>query len=191
MQNKRNRRKAAASRSSRARRSQEAEGPGRGGPEGGPAAARDARAAATPDCPLPPGDRPRPVPGVRLQEPAGCPALEKVVISMGLGRFAVVGGEGKAKIEQAEKELGVIAGQKPVRCKAKKSVANFKVREGMETASRSPCAASACTSSWTGWSPWRSPASRTSAAWTPLVSNKAGNYNFGFAEQTVFPGSEC
>jgi ribosomal protein L5 len=50
---------------------------------------------------------------------------------MGLGK-AVTAGE-KGKLEQAEKELAVIAGQKPVRCKAKKSVANFKVREGMET----------------------------------------------------------
>src|SRR5690606_24794350 len=57
------------------------------------------------------------------------PRLEKVVISMGLGRFAVAGGEGKASFEKAEKELAIIAGQKPVRCRAKKSVANFKVRE--------------------------------------------------------------
>ena len=61
------------------------------------------------------------------------PRLEKIVISMGLGK-AVPAGEGKAKIEQAEKELAVIAGQKPVRCKAKKSVANFKVREGRKPA---------------------------------------------------------
>ena len=61
------------------------------------------------------------------------PRLDKIVISMGVGKYAVTGGEGKAKIEQAERELSVIAGQKPVRCKAKKSVANFKVREGMET----------------------------------------------------------
>ena len=59
------------------------------------------------------------------------PRLEKIVISMGLGK-AVTAGE-KGKLEQAEKELGIIAGQKPVRCKAKKSVANFKVREGMDT----------------------------------------------------------
>ena len=32
---------------------------------------------------------------------------------MGVGKFAVDGGEGKGKIEQAEKELAVIAGQKP------------------------------------------------------------------------------
>ena len=48
------------------------------------------------------------------------PRLEKIVISMGLGK-AVTSGE-KGKMEQAEKELGVIAGQRPVRCKAKKSV---------------------------------------------------------------------
>ena len=53
---------------------------------------------------------------------------------MGLGKIATSGGaDAKAKFEQAEKELSIIAGQKPVRCKAKKSVANFKVREGQET----------------------------------------------------------
>jgi ribosomal protein L5 len=39
------------------------------------------------------------------------PKLEKIVISMGLGKAAAAGE--KAKIEQAEKELGVIAGQRP------------------------------------------------------------------------------
>jgi len=52
---------------------------------------------------------------------------------MGIGKFATAGGEGKANFDKAERELTVIAGQKPLRCKAKKSVANFKVREGMET----------------------------------------------------------
>src|SRR5947207_1851580 len=54
------------------------------------------------------------------------PRIEKVVISMGLGKFATLGGEGKSNFEKAEKELAVIAGQRPVRTKAKKSVANFK-----------------------------------------------------------------
>src|SRR5437763_6163877 len=58
------------------------------------------------------------------------PRLEKIVISMGLGKAAAAGE--KEKLNTAERELAVIAGQKPVRCKAKKSVANFKVREGME-----------------------------------------------------------
>ena len=59
------------------------------------------------------------------------PRLEKIVISMGVGKFATAGE--KEKVNQVEKELSVIAGQKPVRTKAKKSVANFKVREEMET----------------------------------------------------------
>jgi len=59
------------------------------------------------------------------------PRLEKIIISMGVGKFATAGE--KEKVNQVEKELSVIAGQKPVRTKAKKSVANFKVREGDET----------------------------------------------------------
>src|SRR5689334_2016037 len=51
------------------------------------------------------------------------PRLEKIVISMGLGK-AMTAGE-KVKMEQAERELSVIAGQKPVRTKSKKSVSNF------------------------------------------------------------------
>ena len=39
------------------------------------------------------------------------PKLEKIVISMGLGKFATAGGEGKSQFEKAEKELTVIAGQ--------------------------------------------------------------------------------
>ena len=56
----------------------------------------------------------------------------------------------QGKVEQAEKELAVIAGQKPVRCKAKKSVANFKVREGMETGLKVTLRGTGCTSSWIG-----------------------------------------
>jgi large subunit ribosomal protein L5 len=59
------------------------------------------------------------------------PRLEKIVISMGLG--TAVANKEKGKMDTAEKELSIIAGQKPVRCKAKKSVANFKIREGEET----------------------------------------------------------
>src|SRR5689334_25032113 len=43
------------------------------------------------------------------------PRLEKIVISMGVGKFSTAGEQ--EKINQAEKEPSVIAGQKPVRCK--------------------------------------------------------------------------
>lgn len=55
------------------------------------------------------------------------PKLEKVVINMGVGE----GASDRKKVEDAVNELSKIAGQKAVVCKAKKSVASFKTREGM------------------------------------------------------------
>ncbi|MBF8983496.1 50S ribosomal protein L5 [Lutibacter sp. B2] len=55
------------------------------------------------------------------------PKLEKIVINMGLGDAK----DNSKLLEVAVSELGIIAGQKPITTKAKKSVANFKVREGM------------------------------------------------------------
>ena len=55
------------------------------------------------------------------------PRLEKIIINMGLGADK----DNPKAIEVAAKEMSIIAGQKAVVTKAKKSVANFKVREGM------------------------------------------------------------
>ena len=55
------------------------------------------------------------------------PKLEKVILNMGLGAEK----DNPKGIETAANELAKIAGQKAIICKAKKSVANFKVREGM------------------------------------------------------------
>jgi large subunit ribosomal protein L5 len=54
------------------------------------------------------------------------PVLEKVVINMGIGE----GVNDRKKVEQAAVDLGMIAGQKPVITKARKSIATFKVRDG-------------------------------------------------------------
>ncbi len=56
------------------------------------------------------------------------PKLEKIVINMGLGETK----DNPKSFEQALSELTIIAGQKPVSTLAKKSVANFKVREGQK-----------------------------------------------------------
>lgn len=55
------------------------------------------------------------------------PKIEKIVINMGVGEAK----ENSKVLESAVKDLTAIAGQKPVITKAKKSVANFKLREGM------------------------------------------------------------
>jgi len=55
------------------------------------------------------------------------PRLEKIVINMGVGEAT----QDKKKVEQAAGEMELISGQKPVITKAKKSIAQFKLREGM------------------------------------------------------------
>jgi len=113
------------------------------------------------------------------------PRVEKIVISMGLGK-AVTAGE-KGKMEQAEKELGIIAGQKAVRCKAKKSVANFKVREGQETGLKVTLRGTRMYEFLDRMISLAFPRVKDFRGVDPKGFDKNGNYNFGFNEQTVFP----
>ena len=55
------------------------------------------------------------------------PKLDKIVINMGVGEAT----QDKKKVEAAAAEMQAISGQKPVITKAKKSIAQFKLREGM------------------------------------------------------------
>jgi len=63
----------------------------------------------------------------RIENPMAVPTLQKVVVNMGC-KGAV---ETKARIDAAVRDLAVITGQNPTVRKAKKSIANFKLREGM------------------------------------------------------------
>lgn len=56
------------------------------------------------------------------------PKVKKVVLNAGIGRFI----KESNYIENVEKTLSKITGQKPVRTKSKKSISNFKIREGQE-----------------------------------------------------------
>jgi large subunit ribosomal protein L5 len=58
------------------------------------------------------------------------PRVEKIVINMGLGRLTD-GGKDKKIMEEAVEELGLITGQRPVVRLARKSIAGFKLREGV------------------------------------------------------------
>ena len=55
------------------------------------------------------------------------PKIEKIVLNMGVGEAS----QDKKKVQTAAEEMALIAGQKPVITKAKKSIAQFKLREGM------------------------------------------------------------
>src|SRR3712207_1892984 len=61
------------------------------------------------------------------KNPMEVPKLEKIVINMGVGEAA---GDAK-KLDAAVADMTAISGQKPVRTKAKKAIAGFKIREGM------------------------------------------------------------
>jgi large subunit ribosomal protein L5 len=56
------------------------------------------------------------------------PRLEKIVLNMGIGEAI----ENKKLLETSIEEMALISGQRPIKLKAKKSVAAFKVRKGME-----------------------------------------------------------
>ena len=62
-----------------------------------------------------------------LKNPMAVPRLEKIVINMGLGEAT----QNVKLLDPLVADLGTIAGQKPVTTRAKKSIAAFKVREGM------------------------------------------------------------
>src|SRR3954465_1484643 len=62
-----------------------------------------------------------------LENPMAVPRLHKIVVNMGLGEAT----QNAKVIDPAANELAQVAGQKPVITKAKKSIAAFKVREGM------------------------------------------------------------
>ncbi len=61
------------------------------------------------------------------RNPMQIPKLEKVVLNMGVGEAT----QDSKKLDAAIAELALISGQKPAICRARKSVANFKLREGM------------------------------------------------------------
>jgi large subunit ribosomal protein L5 len=156
----------------------------------------EVEADETPQAPAPPARliehyRTKVVPA--LQQKFGyanlfaVPKIEKIVISMGLGKFATAGGEGKSNFEKAEKELSVIAGQKPVRTKAKKSVANFKVREGMETGLKVTLRGNRMYEFLDRMITLAIPRVKDFRGLSADGFDKNGNYNFGFTEQTVFP----
>ena len=73
--------------------------------------------------------RPNLVNEFKYSNPTRIPKLEKIVVSMGVGKAI----QDKKFMDNAFKDLTVITGQKPQICAAKRSVSNFKVRQGDKT----------------------------------------------------------
>lgn len=111
------------------------------------------------------------------------PTLEKIVLNMGLGEAI----QNKKAIDEAVDELGLIAGQRPRVNTARKSIANFKVREGM------PIGVSVTLRGRRMWEFFDRllsvaiPRVRDFRGLNPRAFDGRGNYSVGASEQLIFP----
>lgn len=111
------------------------------------------------------------------------PKLEKVVINMGLGDCK----DNSKALEAAVIDLGIIAGQKPVITKAKKSVANFKVREGMNIGAKVTLRSDRMYEFADKLFNVALPRVRDFRGLSNKSFDGRGNYAFGIKEQLIFP----
>ena len=111
------------------------------------------------------------------------PRLTKVVVSMGVGRAL----SEKKRLETAAQDLALITGQKPLICKATKSVANFKLREGNEIGLKVTLRARRMYEFVDRLINTAIPRMRDFRGLNPRSFDNRGNYNMGLTEQTIFP----
>jgi len=111
------------------------------------------------------------------------PHVEKVIVSMGVGKAT----QDKKFLELAKKDLMMITGQMPLVCKAKKSVSNFKVRQGMETALKVTIRGIRMYEFMDRLINLAIPRVRDFRGLNPDGFDGRGNYSMGLAEQSVFP----
>jgi len=119
----------------------------------------------------------------KYSNPMQVPKLEKIVISMGLGKAI----QEKKRLEAAVKDLTQIAGQKPLVCKAKKSVSNFKLRQGMEIGLKATLRGKRMYEFLDRLVSLAVPRFRDFRGLNPNGFDGSGNYSMGVAEQSVFP----
>ena len=111
------------------------------------------------------------------------PRLEKIVINMGVGDAT----QDKKKVEAAASEMQAIAGQKPVITKAKKSIAQFKLREGMPIGCKVTLRRERMYEFLDRLVTIALPRVRDFRGLNPKSFDGRGNYAMGLKEQIVFP----
>ena len=111
------------------------------------------------------------------------PRLEKIVLNMGVGEAT----QDKKKVETAAAEMELIAGQKPVITKAKKSIAQFKLREGMPIGVKVTLRRERMYEFLDRLVTIALPRVRDFRGLNPRSFDGRGNYAMGLREQIVFP----
>ena len=111
------------------------------------------------------------------------PRLEKIVINMGVGDAVA----NSKVLDDAVEELTLIAGQKPVITKAKKSIANFKLREGMPIGCKVTLRGVRMYEFFDKLVSISLPRVRDFRGINPNAFDGRGNYTLGVKEQLIFP----
>ena len=111
------------------------------------------------------------------------PKMEKMVISMGVGKACI----DKKFLDLAKADLTLITGQLPVVCKARKSVSNFKVREGVGTGLKVTVRGVRMFEFMDRLINLAIPRVRDFRGLNPNGFDGRGNYSMGLGEQSVFP----
>ncbi len=111
------------------------------------------------------------------------PKIKKVALNVGVGRFI----KEPNFIENVENTLTRITGQKPVRAKAKKSISNFKIREGMEIGVRVTLRGPRMYHFLEKLVNVTFPRVRDFRGLSDSCFDKQGNYTIGFKEHVAFP----
>ena len=111
------------------------------------------------------------------------PKLDKIVINIGAGEAK----ENSKVIDAASQDLAAITGQKPMVCKARKSVANFKLREGMNIGVKVTLRGDRMYEFLDRFFNVALPRVRDFRGINPNSFDGRGNYNLGIKEQLIFP----
>jgi len=114
------------------------------------------------------------------------PKLDKIVLNMGVGE----GVSDSKKVTSAVEELTMIAGQQPVVTKAKKSIATFKLREGMPVGAKVTLRGRRMYEFLDRLVTIALPRVRDFRGVSPKSFDGNGNYSMGIREQIVFPEIE-
>ena len=111
------------------------------------------------------------------------PRIEKIVLNMGLGDVK----DNSKSLNLAVEELGLIAGQKPIITKAKKSVANFKLREGMNIGAKVTLRGTRMYEFLDRFMSIALPRVRDFRGVNPSAFDGRGSFSYGVKEQLIFP----
>ncbi len=114
------------------------------------------------------------------------PRLEKIVINMGIGEAK----ENSKVLDAAMAELAIISGQKPIATKAKNSIANFKIREGMPIGCKVTLRGARMYEFLDRLVNLALPRVRDFRGVNPNAFDGRGNYALGIKEQLIFPEIE-